>query len=80
MKEFFKGKIQDIVDGNRLPAMLDPNLIRQEIDSKGIRSFDHNIYSIMNRKYGLSCNDIKRFILPDNISSLAYGHYKKYHV
>lgn len=68
--------IREIEEGKRLPNFEDPTMIRQEITTRGIRSFDHKIYSTMAKKYGLSCNDTKRFILADNIHTLAYGHYK----
>ena len=55
---------------------LDPGLIQQEVTVPLIRARMHNIYSILTRKIGLSCNDTKRFIMPDNIHTLAFGHYK----
>lgn len=39
-----------------------------------IRSFNHEIFTINQRKTTLSCYDDKRFILPDGINTLAYGH------
>lgn len=68
--------IKEIEEGKRLPNFDDPTKVRQEITTKGIRSFDHKLYSTMTRKFGLSCNDTKRFILANNIDTLAYGHYK----
>ena len=55
---------------------LKPELIQQEVTVPLIRAKAHNIYSILSRKVGLSCNDAKRFILADNIHTLAFGHYK----
>ena len=55
---------------------LDPGLIQQEVTVPLIRARMHNIYSILTRKIGLSCNDTKRFIMADNIHTLAFGHYK----
>ena len=69
-------EIRKINEGQLTPKHDDPKKIRQEISTKGIRSFNHKIYSIMSRKYGLSSNDHKRFILGDNIHTLAYGHWK----
>ncbi|XP_052127781.1 uncharacterized protein LOC127750348 [Frankliniella occidentalis] len=36
----------------------------------------HGVFTTYCVKKGLSCYDDKRFILDDNISTLAYGHYK----
>ncbi|XP_026285709.2 uncharacterized protein LOC113211531 [Frankliniella occidentalis] len=36
----------------------------------------HNVYTTYSTKRGLSCYDDKRYILNDNISTLAHGHYK----
>ena len=68
-------KIIDEIAEKHLPIHLgDATKIRQEIQIKGIRSFAHEIYSYNCVKYGLSCNDTKRFILWDNINTLAFGH------
>ncbi len=40
-----------------------------------IRSKNHNIMSIKINKVGICCYDNKRYILNDNINSLAHGHY-----
>ena len=41
-----------------------------------IRSHKHEIFSETVNKIALSANDDKRIIMEDNISTLAYGHYK----
>ena len=51
-------------------------MIEQEVTVPLIRAKAHNIYSILSRKVGLSCNDTKRFVLADNIHTLAFGHYR----
>ena len=40
-----------------------------------IRSHQHDIYTEEINKIALSCDDDKRVILADGISTLAYGHY-----
>lgn len=55
---------------------LQKDLIEQEVTVPLIRAKAHNIYSILSRKVGLSCNDTKRFVLADNIHTLAFGHYR----
>lgn len=49
--------------------------MRQDVDVNKIQSKDHNIFSIKTSKVSLSCNDSKRYILRDNITTLAFGHY-----
>ena len=68
-------EIIDQIAEKHLPIHLgDATKIRQEIQVQGIRSFAHEIYSYNCKKFGLSCNDTKRFILWDNINTLAFGH------
>src|SRR5436190_24178435 len=40
-----------------------------------IRSFNHNLHSITQRKKALSYFDDKRYILDDKIHTLPFGHY-----
>ena len=58
----------------------DPALARQSIEMKSIRSKKHNLSSIVSEKFGLSCNDTKRYIIPTGekkiIETLAFGHYQ----
>ena len=44
--------------------------------NKGIRSQNHQLFSIKQNKVSLSAYDDKRYILDDGISTYAYGHYK----
>ena len=57
-----------------------PELARQSIEMKSIRSKKHDLSSIVSEKFGLSCNDTKRYIIPSGpgkiIETLAYGHFK----
>jgi hypothetical protein len=41
-----------------------------------IRSKRHQLMTIRINKIGLSCYDNKRYVLKDNINTLAYGHYR----
>ena len=52
-----------------------PENIRQHVDINVIQSKDHHIYSVKSSKVSLSCNDSKRFIMQDNVHTLAFGHY-----
>ena len=56
-----------------------PELARQPIKMKTIRSKKHNLMSIESEKFGLSTNDTKRYIIPSGegkfIKTLAFGHY-----
>ena len=68
-------QIIEMIAEKNLPIHLgDATKIRQEIQVQGIRSFAHKIYSYHSTKFGLSFNDTKRFILWDNINTLAFGH------
>ena len=57
----------------------DPMLARQPITMKSIRSKKHTLTSTVSEKFGLSCNDTKRYVIPDGpgklIETLAFGHY-----
>ena len=44
-----------------------------------IQSDKHNIYTVQVNKNTLSSADDKRVILPDKISTLAYGHWRIKH-
>jgi hypothetical protein len=50
--------------------------IQQSTTFNTIRSYKHDVYSISQTKIGLCSFDDKRYILDDNISTYAYGHYK----
>jgi hypothetical protein len=43
---------------------------------RGIRSYNHQLYSVEINKVGLCAYDTKRYILPNGIDTLAHGHYK----
>ena len=48
----------------------------QNVKIQNIISDHHRLFSIQMNKVGLSVGDVKRYILPDGISTLAHGHYK----
>ena len=56
------------------PKCADPNDLRQRTTFNVIRSSLHTLYSEIVNKVSLSAYDDKRYILPDCISTLAYGH------
>ena len=49
---------------------------KQKVSFNLIRSENHIINTININKVGLWCYDNKRFVLDNNIDTLAYGHYK----
>ena len=49
---------------------------RQLVSFNNLRSIDHNIGLYRYTKVGLSCSNDKMFLLPDGVTSYAYGHYK----
>ena len=50
------------------------HLINQNL----LRSYNHTIFSASETKVGLTAYDDKRYLLNDNISSRAHGHYLNY--
>lgn len=51
------------------------NLVVQQIQPS-IRSRLHKVYTINQSKKVLDAKDNKRYIMPDNINTVAWGHYK----
>lgn len=49
--------------------------LKQKVSFNLIRSINHNLHSITVNKTGLCGFDDKRYILEDNVNSLAHGHY-----
>ena len=43
---------------------------------RSLRNHLHHMYTIELNKISLSAYDDKRYLMPDGIESLAYGHYK----
>ena len=48
--------------------------IMQNVNFNTIRSYNHEIFTINNSKIGLCSMDDKRYLLNNNINTLAYGH------
>jgi len=50
--------------------------VRQSAKFNLIRARNHQLHSITVNKVGLCCFDDKRYVLEDNVHTLAHGHYK----
>ena len=50
------------------------NHSNKSVDTYAIRSINHQIFTIKQKKKALSSFDDKRFILPDGITTLPHGH------
>ena len=49
----------------------EPVMVKQ----KTICSKAHNLFTVETERLGLSCIDIKRYVLDDGVNTLPYGHY-----
>ena len=56
--------------------MTNPEAEDHFVDQKTFRSHKHVIYTINQRKVGLTRYDDKRFILSDGISTRAHGNFE----
>lgn len=45
-------------------------------EMKSFRSYKHNVFTISSIKLALNRYDDKRYVLPDQIHTLAHGHYR----
>lgn len=50
--------------------------VSERIEIVSIRSHNHEVETLTQSKAGLSAFDDKRYILPNGVETLAYGHYK----
>ena len=57
-------------------ALFHPRNPQPRARYKAIRSKKLQLYTIDLERKGLSCIDLKRFVLDDGVSTLAYGHYR----
>ena len=53
-------------------TLFNNNIIRHNM--KGIKPFNHRMYTYESNKISLSCYDDKRYVLDDGINTLPYGH------
>ena len=44
------------------------------VNMQSIRSYQHQLFTVEMHKRGLSCNDVKRWICPNNIDTQPYGY------
>ena len=49
---------------------------KQEVSFSAIRSSNHQVSTLRLRKTGLCAYDDKRFVLDDNVHTLAHGHWR----
>ena len=58
--------------------IFNPDVYKHRVynENTSIRSFGHEIFTITQKKAGLSGFDNKRFILDDNVHTLAHGHHR----
>ena len=71
-KSVYKGHTFNIGHNEFLDVHSNEKVIRHTM--KGIKSFNHRVYTYESNKISLSAFDDKRYILPDGINTLAYGH------
>ena len=45
------------------------------VEQKGIKSFNHELYTVKETKLALTSFNDKRYLLEDGINSYSYGHY-----
>ncbi len=64
---------QQIRKADYLEALENP--IQKRLKCTSIRSEKHELFTMVLSKKGLSSFEQKRYVLPDNISTLPYGHY-----
>ena len=50
--------------------------MQQHATFSAIRSFDHQLATVEITKASLCPVDNKRYVLPDNVRTLAHGHFK----
>ena len=71
-KSVYKGHSSNITFDEFMDVHSNEKVIRHIM--KGIKSFGHRMYTYESNKISLSAFDDKRYILADEINTLAYGH------
>ena len=71
-KNVHKGHNSNIAHQEFKDTLSNKKVIRHNL--KGIKSFNHRMYTYESNKISLSAFDDKRYILDDGIHTLAYGH------
>ncbi len=74
-----KGVSKDVVENEithkRYKECLLTSCFEHKVDIYSLRSYNHNIYTIKQKKTGLCAFDDKRYILENGQDTLAYGHH-----
>ena len=71
-KSIHKGHNSSIKYDEFKDTLFNKKVIRHNM--KGIKPFNHRMYTYESNKISLSAFDDKRYILADEINTLAYGH------
>jgi hypothetical protein len=72
-KGIVKANVKQIRHQEYLGCLQDHSCTEASMHS--FRSNDHRIFTNLITKVGLSAYDDKRYVLPDGIQTLAYGHH-----
>ena len=71
-KSVYKGHNSNIGHDEFKDTLINKKVIEHIM--KGIKPFNHRMYTYESNKISLSVFDDKRYILKDGINSLSYGH------
>ena len=71
-KSIYKGHNSNIGHDDFKDTLTNINVIRHNM--KGIKTFNHRMYTYESNKISLSVFDDGRYIKVDGINTLAYGH------
>ena len=71
-KSVYKGYKSNIGHDEFKDTLINKKVIKHIM--KGIKPFNHRMYTYESNKISLSCYDDKRYILDDGINTLPYAH------